>query len=458
MGMDVFFLIAFSIWEIMVLYCVNNLRKRIILLFFLISFFTFLLGGHLVYELFGLELKHYYGYEYYKFSNLTLIVSLFFLFLGYFFAENIKIRHYEHIDDNLSYISLCDTKYHRTVRKVALIMFFISYPFYMYSNADVVSFVLSNSYSSYYSTYTSSVPYFVGVVANMSANFFFLYLATMPSKKELKIPMLLYTSCGVLSLFSGRRFNFVFTILFLVLYFLIRHYASDEVWIEKKHVILLAVGFPVLCITMYLYNYIRFDQDVSDFNLASLFFGFFQQQGFSSSLMRMEMYYRSKLVNHPYSFSGLEKFIHTNVIFRNLLHLDSGFSYYNQNISRAINSNSLDQALSYYALGKSSYLSGSGVGSCYIAELYTDLGYVGVAIGNFAYGVLLKIVNRTWLKTTHVNVWTVAFAFALVESILKTPRWNYDVVITFALDTAMWSAFLIVWFVAKFIMSTRGNK
>ena len=104
----------------------------------------------------------------------------------------------------------------------------------------------------------------------------------------------------------------------------------------------------------------------------------------------------------------------------------------------AIKGNSLSNALSYKVLW--SYLSGSGVGTCYIAELFHDFGYIGVAIGSIIYGYVMQKINRIW-NSCHNNIWIVAVGFAMVEAFIKAPRWNYDIFVAYFLDLGMWMAF-----------------
>lgn len=55
-------------------------------------------------------------------------------------------------------------------------------------NIEKMLFVLSNSYLSYYTDFSSRLPHFIGFIGSSFNLFFFLYLSTMPSKRELKYP------------------------------------------------------------------------------------------------------------------------------------------------------------------------------------------------------------------------------------------------------------------------------
>ena len=74
-------------------------------------------------------------------------------------------------------------------------------------------FVLSNSYLSYYTDFSSRLPHFIGFIGSSFNLFFFLYLSTMPSKRELKYPFLVFLLINTLSLGYGQRNGVVFSIL-----------------------------------------------------------------------------------------------------------------------------------------------------------------------------------------------------------------------------------------------------
>lgn len=88
-GVNISFLFTFSAWLILMFYSLKDIKNNILLTGFLTTFFAFLLGGHFVYEYFGMEVKHYLGYEYYLHSNVTMGVSLSFLFIGAKISEQI---------------------------------------------------------------------------------------------------------------------------------------------------------------------------------------------------------------------------------------------------------------------------------------------------------------------------------------------------------------------------------
>ena len=63
-----------------------------------------------------------------------------------------------------------------------------------------------------------------------------------------------------------------------------------------------------------------------------------------------------------------------------------------------------------------------GLGSCYIAELYCDFGYVGIIVGSFLYGCIFKAIKTAQLSNSIRNF---ALLFVMIN-IFKAPRGEYD--------------------------------
>jgi len=465
---DTMFLLAISAWIFAMIYACTYLKCRALLMVFLVSFFVFLLGGHLVYEYFGMEMKYYLGDEYYFHSNLSLFISLVFLLFGYIFNSSIRFtisegtfKHKRSKGIITVFNKLKNSSQVTYVKQASRLLFYITFPFWIYTMLDVVSFVLNNSYHAYYVEYQSSAPFAIKSIAAMTPYFFYVFLATMPSKKECKCPAILYLSYAVLSLFTGRRINIIIMFMFMVLYLIFRHYVygEKEKWVKKKYVISMIIAIPILIIFLYVWNYIRVESTVDNMSIKNMFFSFFQQQGFSSSIIRLGKYYDSSLREDAfYSFFGIIKYFRTNSIFKLIFNPEYGFSYNHNSVAFATLGNSFSNSLSYFVLR--TYLSGSGLGTCYIAELYHDFGYVGVAFGNFVYGYVMSKIGKVWNKTKTYNVWLTAIGFAMVESFIKAPRWNFDIFIAYFLDLGMWISFVAVYIVALVFKSlaSKNNK
>lgn len=347
----------------------------------------------------------------------------------------------------------------KIIRSITKIFYLATYIFYLYVVIDKALFVINNSYYEYYINYERNIPFIIVAIAAMTPYFFYLFLATLPSKKKAMPMFILQIIYAILSLFTGRRTDFVLNMLFIVIYIIFRHYYNkgEEEWIKKKQVVIAIILSPFFLVGLFLFNYLRFGKPISGFAFLEILLGFFQQQGFSSSVIRLGLYHQDVLRDDTYySFFGLVKFFRTNTLMNLFYNPQYDFSYVGNNVGLALKGNSLAHTLSYYTL--KGYLSGSGVGSCYIAELYHDFGYLGISIGNIIYGAIITIINSLWMRVKKYSVWVTAIGFSLIESFLKAPRWNFDIIFTYFLDLGMWSAFLGVFVWYKFLKNKKVEK
>lgn len=110
-------------------------------------------------------------------------------------------------------------------------------------------------------------------------------------------------------------------------------------------------------------------------------------------------------------------------IWNRLLDLNLDFSFESQTKLTALHGNNLADYVSYNAM-RYTYLKGGGWGSCYIAELYADFGYIGVFLGNILYGVLINGVLKGISKKN--SIWLTACGFLVIDSLFKAPRGTFD--------------------------------
>ena len=448
-GVDVFFVMAFSIWCVSFFYALSDFRHRMLYTAFLISFFVFLLSGHFVYEIFGYKLNYFFGYEYYRHSNVLLALSLLSILISHCVTDGVmtvrasskKWTHYS------SWNEYATSNHTRSIGRASKAVFYLTFPFLAFVEViQKFAFVRDSGYASYYVDFSPNTPFVVRALGNMAPYAFLIFLATMPKKSECKFPLILYFLYAAGSLLTGRRTSFVLVVLLLAMYVILRNDLSvyDDHWISKRTVFLTLLTAPLLLIFLFEYNYARFGRASGTQSFFDQVLGFFQQQGFSSSVIRLTKYHESSLNPKAYySFFSLVKWLRTNTIVGFFFDFDYGFSYFNNNIQFALQGNSLAHSLSFIALGSDRYLKGFGVGSCYIAELFFDFSYIGVTIGSMVYGGLMAFVNNV-RQLARSTVWRLAFVFFLFDGFVKAPRWNFDLVLAQFFNTAMWTTILIV--------------
>ena len=447
LGVSPSFVLVLSTWIFAFMYACYNLRKRVFLAAFLISFFVFLLGAHFVYEYFGMEVQYHLGDSYYINSNLAIFFSLISLtttFVVIDFLRNKRKCGQVEESQILAVENLNHSQKVETIRIISKILFYISSIFWIGLIVEKGIFVYKNTYLSYYVNFSSSIPVLLRAIGEMSPYFFYIFLATMPSKKETVFPLILYVLYALLSITTGRRIELVIMILFVVLYFIFREKNSFEKynWITKKMLVFMFIALPIFLILLYSFNYLRFLDKVAPTSLWHKLLSFFRQQGFSSSIIRLTEYHKEELnPNAYYSFFGLLKWLRTNSLIRLFYRPDYGFSYIGPSVEFATLGNSLANSLGYIVLPEAKFMGGTGLGSCYVAELSHDFGSAGVVLGSSIYGLFIALISRL-LERPYNRIWAVSICFSVFESFMKAPRWNYDIVFVSLLDLGMWSAII----------------
>lgn len=448
MGISVTFILLLLIWSLALFYSFSDMRRRGLLAAFLVAFFVFLMGGHFVHEFFGYRLSHYLGDDYYHFSNQLLLISLSLVFICHLLTENLWFsRPAPPSRERESWEQFASSQ--KTIRlgAIARTLFLVTYPFWFYINLDKILFVLSRGYLSYYTGYMASMSYLFRAVGTIAPYAFYVFLATMPSRKNIKLPLTLFAIHALASLLTGRRIEFAVMVLFMAVYYLVRHQLAirGEPWLTRRMVFGLILLIPFFLFFLFAFNYLRLGASSGASSLWSGMLGFLQQQGISSSLIRLERYHQAALGDHHYySLFGLLKWVRTNGLLGLLVKFDYGFSYIGNSIPFASLGNSLSNTLSLIVLGEKRYLEGLGLGSCYIAELFHDFGYWGVGIGNAIYGSLMAALGQS-LNKQRKSVFAIAMLFILFESFVKAPRWNFDIVFAQMLNLAMWASLAVIW-------------
>ena len=112
----------------------------------------------------------------------------------------------------------------------------------------------------------------------------------------------------------------------------------------------------------------------------------------------------------------------------------------------AISSGSFARAISY-AVVRTRYIGGYGMGSCYIAELYHDLSYFGICLGSFIYGYFMARINKLSINGTVKN----ALILLAIRGLFKAPRYCFDSPFYFILSINMWIYIGMVYALANLI-------
>ena len=397
-----------------VVYCLRRISEYITLLVFLIAFFTFLMGRMIIplfYDTSNLIID--IGGEDFSISTLShmylcLYLALLFVFVGFIISHT-----YCQNEGNYHFSS--DSNEVLIIRDLTKKLLFFALPFIFLTTVESVMYVLREGYFAMYSDFQSRLPYLINLFSSLFNYAIFIFLATLPSKKEAKIPIILYISIAVLSLGTGQRGGFVLSFFFILMYMFLRNKLTPEdgPWISEKGLIAVAASIPLLLAFLFLMNYVRTERD--DDMATNVLLSFFYQQGVSVEVIGYTKDYETFFPNGKiYLLGDIIDYFRYNVFTRTLT--GSG-SVEAQSVKHALEDNSLDAALTYL-VKPSFYLSGGGLGGCYIAEAWKDLGYFGVCLVSSIYGFLLAKIPQ-WFKS---NIWLASVGLVMFNQIIYAPR------------------------------------
>lgn len=406
--------IVFISWTYVVAKSYKYIKSRFILLAFSITFFTFLLGRIILPLFFSTppnshENMDYFSANIWNFTYLALFLSLSGLYLGYSIGE----QKWSTLLSPLHYGN--NSRYYYYVRKFAKRLVYVSFVFKLMVTIEIIKFVFSNGYLALYLTPPHSMPYIVYKLADLFVLGTYVFLATMPCKKDSKFVLFLYIFDACVSIFTGRRGTFMFAVLLVYIYIYIRDvYSTNEKWLTPQIKRLGILAIPFVLVGMFFIGFLRAEVEIDSYTSSNPILSFFYSQGGSVQLIGLTKQSIDRLPPDQWYLLGP------------LLHIFDGTTIGQlfgrveiepQSPAMAMHGDSLGDYLTYQ-YNSVRYLNGGGYGSCYIAEAYADLGYFGIFLINYLFGWLMSRI-RTWLFS---NVWYSTFSFYVLFGILHAPR------------------------------------
>ena len=413
-GVDTLFAIALLLWLNVLVYALEDLGNRSMLFAFAISFFTFLMGRDMVQQLLSYKVEEF-DIKTNHHLYLCIILSLVFLMCGYLCC---KWRTRRFIVSHMNTVE----KTHRmraadpAVKDVSKYLFYASWFFAIAYKLVIVRYVSVYGYSQYYVNFSNYLAgntglYIISKLEGMMPAALSIFSATLPSKKEYRIPVLMYAIYMVISLATGQRSYFILGILFFMVYFLYRNKRNpEEKWITKTMAAAAVAAVPLLAVLMTVLSSTRMGKNTQMTSVVDGVLSFLYDQGVTGNIVKRAYMYEDLIPKQIYSL----EILHSG-IFARLLGIPV---YYGNSVEHALYGGSFTHSLAYVVLGPS-YLEGIGTGSSYIAELFYEFGYIGVVIGNIVYGYIIAYINH---PITKHNVFRMSVCFYFITQILWAPR------------------------------------
>lgn len=426
-----------------IFYSLESIRRRFVFLFFNISFFTFLMGQDLFEMINGQTWWASFPSSIMEHTLLVLFISLLSLYIGSVIME--KLNKKNKSNDYKPKKSIAG------IRKTSKILFYLTFTVAFIVLLERVLFVQNYGYVALYLDYVSQIPYIIKKIAITNSTFLYIYLATMPLKREARPVVLLQLVYLGVSVLSGVRGTLVVGLMVLIIYFIFRDaYLSDydEKWLGKAEKYVLIIGLPFFLAFLSAYGVIRVGGNIGSFSLINEMINFFKSQGGSVQVISFSKIYENYLpsTNINYTFSPIINYFTIGSI----ASIFTGLTPLVDKVDIALYGNNLGATITYI-VNPQYYLAGGGMGTQYIAELYADFGYAGVIVFNLLMGALLSLLFKSnkW--------WLLAISLLMCNAIMDMPR-------NFALTwLGVWVAFptwipIIVTYLGASFINKRANR
>ncbi len=424
-----------------ILYCFNNIKYYIIHVFFYITIFIFLVSRPTI-DYFKYGLIDTYQEDVYRFSFLAVIISIIGLTIGGFLVSKRESKLKEEIK------TLKNKRFIDSVRKVSLLVFLVSYPFYLVRIIERLVYRLNVSYYEYYADFKSELPYFTYTLSTFVVYAMCIYLATKPNKRHSTIVLGMFVTGNVINLLIGTRNPFVLSLIFSFIYYFMRNQTEKGVWIGGKEKAMLYLGTPIMMLIMGFLNYARDGEGIGNMSLSELLIDFVYKQGTSFGVLARGYLYGSNLPVREfrnYTFSPIIEYITRGNL--GILFGGTPFVSANNSLELALTSDRYAHNISYIVL-RQDYLAGHGIGGSYVMEMYTDYGMIGL----FLLSIIMGISFIFMMKSSYQSgILFFSITLLILNNLFFMPRGSFTESFLNLFTLQFWGIVIVIFFVAGLI-------
>ena len=424
-----------------ILYCFNNIKYYIIHLIFYITIFLFLVSRPTI-DYFKYGLINTYQEDVYRFSFLAVIISIIGLTIGGFLVSKRESKLKEEIK------KLKNKRFIDSVRKISLLVFWVSYPFYLVRIIERLVYRLNVSYYEYYADFKSELPYFTYTLSTFVVYAMCIYLATKPNKRHSTIVLGMFVTGNVINLLIGTRNPFVLSLIFSFIYYFMRNQTEKGVWIGVKEKAMLYLGTPIMMLVMGFLNYARDGEGIGNMSLSELFIDFVYKQGTSFGVLARGYLYGSNLPVREfrnYTFSPIIEYITRGNL--GILFGGTPFVSANNSLELALTSDRYAHNISYIVL-RQDYLAGHGIGGSYVMEMYTDYGMIGIFLLSILMGICFIMMMRSAYKS---RILFFSITLLILNNLFFMPRGSFTESFFNLFTLQFWGIVIVIFFVAGLI-------
>lgn len=431
------------------IYGLKKYKDRIVYLLYLVCFFVFLIGKY-VFQFFDKEQWWKpFDKEIVFQTILILIISLLSLTIGVVLAfayHKKNKRNTGRLSENEVLPIVREDKRLLNIRTASKNIFYITLLPTLYVIFQAIRYAQTYGYLELYLSFQGS-SIILERLATVNKIVFYMFLATMPRKRESLLIILIYALYSAATLFTGQRGDAVIALLIVFFYLFYRNMydkkykAEGEIWISRKNLLLAIGSSPLLLSFLTYWSYIRQENSNLKLSLNDLFWGFFDQQGFSVSVISHSLKVQLPDTNINYTLGPIINFFRNNIITQAFFDLEV---YRPQTVEMAMYGNTLSETLSYILM-PNVYLSGGGIGNSYLAELNVDFGMIGIVLFNMLIGVILYNINHF----TKLKPWVFTLNLLILESLFRMPRSSALRFVTNIFNISTFITILAVYFLAR---------
>lgn len=432
----------------------TDIRRNFPLLVFVLSYDLLLLGR--VYAAFLTDFDNIlYDLQADSFENLfqslqIVTLSLLFVYAAYRLSAPLFFRREKEVYKKGTG-AVRSNQLLPVIRQLSEIALLISSVAFFYVLFHSVLYVVRHGYLTSYTQQADSIPSAVSRLSMFFIPSFAVFLATLPSRKQMRLPMLIYGVYMVLSLFTGRRNTFVCEALMLLIYFILRDglRAKEKRVVKGKTVAWGILAAVVLGYALEVVAETRSSGHLHFRSLPSAIYTFIYSQGATFRVISETVNCWDRFDHNStylYLFYPFELFAHNNTF----LHAAFGFTpiVETQSMPFVMTTHNYAHVLTFM-VAPDRYLSGGGFGTSYVAEAYVAYGMGGVAAVSAIVGVVFRFFSSMLTRPWYI----LAPTLLAVKDFVFIPRnfafsWVFDV-----FNLTYLCFFLVIYFLALVIVS-----
>lgn len=278
---------VFLAWGSLFLRTLGMRQRNVILIFFLLSFFVFLLSRVLVRWIQNQEVYQPFDPQTMVMMYSCIIASIAGMWLGSNQKYHFKFGTLG--ERKVSY-EMNTQKYDiKLIRSIALVFTLVAGFATLATVLEQVAFWgVTGSGGDLRVSFGSTLP---GIILRLSYVYILMlciYLATMPSKRATMLVFLQYLICSALKMVYGSRSDFILGLMFIVVYFTIRDRLKDSdepPWFGKKEMMFTIISIPLLVVLVVFIGYYRVHTTFEFSGIYDTFLDFFESQGGSIDIL-----------------------------------------------------------------------------------------------------------------------------------------------------------------------------